>query len=84
METDGLTLAGHADWPIALLADAVAEGGAARLGGVLRVGAQQAGAQASRCPLWFIGGRRTCWREARRGQQRTAEGKYCGLRMIAH
>lgn len=34
-----LTLAGHAYWMIARLADAVTEGGAARLGGVLRVGA---------------------------------------------
>lgn len=49
-----LTLAGHAYWLISRLADAVADGGAARLGGVLQVGAWQAGAQASWCSLWFV------------------------------
>lgn len=59
-----LTLAGHAYWPIALLADAVTEGGAARLRGVLQVGARQAGARAPRRPLWFVGARRACcWGE---------------------
>jgi len=61
-----LTLAGHADWLVARLADAVAEGGAARLRGVPRVGARQAGAQASRCALWFIGARWTHWWEERK------------------
>lgn len=56
-----LTLAGHAFWLRAQFADAVTEGGAARLGGVLRVGAWQAGAQASWCSIWFIGAGWTCW-----------------------
>lgn len=55
------TLAGHVFWMIARFADAVTEGGAARLGGVLRVGARQAGAQASWCSIWFIGAGWTCW-----------------------
>lgn len=55
-----LTLAGHAYWLIARLADTVTEGGAAWLGGEVRVGAWQAGAQASWCCLWFIGAGWTC------------------------
>lgn len=54
-----LTLAGHACWPIAGLAHAVVDGGAAGLGRVLRIRARQAGSWASWSSLWFIGARRT-------------------------
>lgn len=54
-----LTLAGHACWPIAGLAHAVVDGGAAGLGGVLCIRARQAGPWASWSSLWFIGARRT-------------------------
>lgn len=58
-----LTLAGHAYWLIAWLADAVTDRGAPRLGCVMQVRAGQAGAQASWCSLWFISARWTRWRE---------------------
>lgn len=54
-----LTLAGHACWLIAGLAHAVVDGGAAGLGGVLRIRARQAGSRASWSSLGFIGARRT-------------------------
>lgn len=69
-----LTLAGHAYWLIARLADAVIEGGAAWLGGVLQVRAWQAGAQASWCSLWFIGAGWTCCKKNRRGERTVTSG----------
>lgn len=56
-----LTLAGHAYWLIAGLAHAVVDGGAAGLGGVLRIRTWQAGTWASWSSLWFIGARWTSW-----------------------
>lgn len=56
----GLTLAGHAHWLKARIADTVAERSASRLGRVLRVGAWKARGKAARGSLWFICARWTC------------------------